>query len=151
MARAATIYKITSPDGRLYIGSTRLPLNIRMSNHRSDARLGKHPNVKLYQAMRASDPYLFTIEAICDVDLPNRYRTEGEHVLRLRTHIEGFNSLIPGRTRSEQVRAYRLAHPERVQAQAERRRLRRQEARRWGPHINPDGIVIREYFNGEPV
>ena len=35
----ATIYLITSPDGKKYIGSTTLPLNVRMSNHRSDARL----------------------------------------------------------------------------------------------------------------
>ena len=145
----ATIYKITSPDGRGYIGSTTLSLEKRMTNHRSDARLGKG-NCRLYQAMRAGDPYLFTIEAIADVALDVRYQVEGLTILLYRTNTPegGFNQQVPGRTLRTQRRAYRLAHPEIFRAQRQRHAARQAERRRWAQQLDPEEVLFHEVLNG---
>ena len=144
----ATIYSITSPDGRKYIGSTTLSLALRFCNHKSDARLNKG-NCKLYQAMRqVGDPDAFIIEEITVVPLEMRYQAEGNEIKRLNTHIEGFNHSIPGRDRLAWQREYRRTHPEIIRAQRGRKKQRQAAARQWAQNLNPDEVVIREVING---
>ena len=149
----ATIYSIKNPEGRMvYIGSTTLPLNIRMSNHKSDARLNKG-HCLLYQIMRETDPNLFTIESLIDVELELRFRMEGHHIQANGTHVShgGLNQNWAGRTAAERNREYRQAHPEVIRAQRHRRAQRQAEARVWAHELNPDEVVIREVINGEHV
>lgn len=46
----ALIYKLTSPSGNIYVGSTRLSLNERVVNHLSELRRRKHSNFILQAA-----------------------------------------------------------------------------------------------------
>ena len=130
MENQARIYLITSPDGKKYIGSTTLSLNIRMSNHRSDARLNKG-NQRLYQAMRLADPYQFTIQELDVVPLDRRYQAEGEAIVQHAAHTDrGYNQHIPGRDPRELRREYRRTHPDIIRAQRQRRAARQVERRR---------------------
>ena len=129
----ATIYGIKNPEGEIkYIGSTTLTLGVRISNHRSDARLNKG-NCILYQKMRESDPNLFTIEPLEAVEIEVRYQAEGRAIQQHGTHTTegGYNQQLPGRTKSVQRRAYREAHPEIMRAQRQRRAQRMAEGRAW--------------------
>ena len=122
----ATIYLITAPDGQKYVGSTKIPLNIRFSNHKSDARLNKCPNMRLYKAMMEQGANNFTIEPLVVVGLDQRYQAEANHIRHQNAQL---NKNIPGRDPAEYKRAWRAAHPDLVAGQAQRRRERR-DARR---------------------
>ena len=151
MENQARIYLITSPDGKIYIGSTTLPLNIRMSNHRSDARLNKG-NARLYQAMRQADPYQFTIEEIDVVPLDRRYQAEGEAIMQHEAHTDrGYNQQIPGRDPRELRREYRRTHPEIIRAQRQRRAARQIERRRVIDEmaLGKWVVVHEEVINGQ--
>ena len=48
---SGSVYKLTSPDGYFYFGSTILPLGIRLSLHKRKAV--NNPNIKVYKKLNA--------------------------------------------------------------------------------------------------
>ena len=126
---SAFIYKITGADQKIYVGSTTMAINKRLNDHRSEARTNRS-DMRLHEAMRAQGPELFTVELLALVPLAERYTAEGEHIVRLRAHIDGHNVLIPGRTNAVRRRLWRASNPDLLRGQRQRRAVRLAERRR---------------------
>ena len=149
----AVIYKIVGPDeNKAYIGSTTLPLQKRLNNHRSDARTGVV--MRLYEAMRSLGEKNFSIQELATVPIEERFVEEGRYIRELNAHTDGYNQLIPGRTARERRRAWRSTHPELVRAQRQRRAARLAERRRMyaseptsaAPSIDSGGVNLKNDF-----
>lgn len=75
---SATIYQLTLPDGRFYVGSTLLPLQKRLKLHR-DKAYRSAPSQKVHKAIRSD--WLFgslAIDAISVVPVEARFEFERE-------------------------------------------------------------------------
>ena len=99
---SAYIYKIVSPNGQIYIGSTTMSIAKRFTRHRSRARCDNDRKSKLYACMREIGPNLFTIELMHEVPAATRLQAEAECIRSLNSHVSGLNSQVPGgRTQAE--------------------------------------------------
>jgi len=65
------LYTITSPEGKLYLGSTKQPLATRLIQHLYDARSGRNHN-PLYADMRRLGGERFIIKTLKVVNVDNK-------------------------------------------------------------------------------
>lgn len=89
-----TIYKLTSPSGKFYIGLTKAPLKERWRQHvkRADVRGDNHP---LYNAIRKYGADEFTVEAVDSApDKPSAQKLEQDWIARFGAEI--LYNLSPG-------------------------------------------------------
>jgi len=102
------IYKITSSKtDKIYIGSTCLPLEQRLSIHKSSYKVflnGKRRNVSSFEIVKYEDCNIILIEEI-------QYETNNQLLDRERFYIETNNNCvnlyIPNRTKEEYYQAYK--------------------------------------------
>jgi hypothetical protein len=102
------IYKITSNStDKIYIGSTCLPLEQRLSIHKSSYKVflnGKRRNVSSFEIVKYEDCNIILIEEI-------QYETNNQLLDRERFYIETNNNCvnlyIPNRTKKEYYQAYK--------------------------------------------
>lgn len=91
--RIATVYKITSPTGRVYIGSTITKMHVRMAYYR---RLECKTQIKLYNSLLKYGFEAHTIEIVETCDSVNRNFRETFWGMRFDVLGEnGLNCLLP--------------------------------------------------------
>ena len=86
-ARTGYIYKITSPERKIYIGSTTTSLDQRFKEHRDSK-----DNSPLHRDMQTGRIILWTIEVVDTIE----FIDEQELLIAEATHIMGHDSIIRG-------------------------------------------------------
>ena len=86
-------------NNMLYVGSTVGELNTRMKQHLRD--MYKHPNIKLYKAMKEFEPCIFYINLLEEVVCENKRelrKQEGKYIRIIKPEL---NKNIAGRSVKE--------------------------------------------------
>jgi group I intron endonuclease len=94
MSSMDTIYKITSPSGKVYIGRTN-DFDTRMSQHKHGAYTRKL-KTSLYRAIRKYGWDNFTKEIICEVEADKARVLEEELIRAYNSVYKGYNDTYEG-------------------------------------------------------
>jgi len=83
------VYKLTSPEGKSYIGRTNSTLDERFKQHIQAWKRGK---CKLYKAFDTHDPTTWSTEILLETNDPTK---EKEMIEKLNTIVDGYNMEPP--------------------------------------------------------
>jgi hypothetical protein len=105
-----TIYKLTSPSNKVYIGWTKRKLSVRISDHKS---FSKNGSLKIHKALRKYPIDQWIIEVLLETeDLNESFNAEKRFILHFNSINDGYNistggeSGASGAIRSNEYKKY---------------------------------------------
>lgn len=90
----AIVYKITSPENKIYVGVTTMPLSCRISQHKYCAK--KRNSNELYQDMNKLGFDKFSIVELENCDDDVRFQRENHWIIVLKSYEHGYNKSLGG-------------------------------------------------------
>ena len=135
------IYCIRSPQtDKIYIGSTTVALSQRMSEHRSEHRLGKK-NCSSKHIVCHKDAYIELLEEFpCD----NKEQLNAREGYYQRLHKEQLiNQCIAGRTHSETNKEWRARNKEKITIYEREYKAKKREAKTIPPKTDRHDLSSR--------
>ncbi len=139
------IYKLTSPQGKCYIGQTKRSLDLRLQEHKSawqrwNQDKSRYGSVKLYYAFNNQHPDEWTAEILCECNSLEELNEKEEYYISLYDSVNnGYNITFGGDGRK--VDALEEQHKENLSI-ARKEYFETEEGKEWKQELS-------ERYSGE--